>query len=86
MMMTLYCVAPEERRLKTNNKSGEGLWKTGGWRSVERSPYRAYLRFSVDWNLGGNSDINLQGDNLENVNCIRNLFSYQLCCWMSCGL
>ena len=45
-----------------------------------------YLRFNGDWNLDGNSDINLRGENLECVNCIRNLFPYQLCCWMSCGL
>ena len=45
-----------------------------------------YLRFNGDWNLDGNSDINLQGENLESVNCIRNLFPCQLCCWMSCGL
>ena len=33
-----------------------------------------YLRFNGDWNLDGNSDINLQGENLESVNCIRNFF------------
>ena len=27
-----------------------------------------YLRFNGDGNLDGNSDINLQGDNLERVN------------------
>ena len=27
-----------------------------------------YLRFNVDGNLDGNSDINLQGQNLERVN------------------
>ena len=27
-----------------------------------------YLRFDVDGNLDGNSDINLQGENLERVN------------------
>ena len=27
-----------------------------------------YLRFNVDGNLDGNSDINLQGHNLERVN------------------
>ncbi len=53
----------------------------GGRRSVERN-----LTFNGDWNLDGNSDINLQGENLESVNCIRNLFPYQLCGWMSCGL
>ena len=45
-----------------------------------------YLTFNGDWNLDGNSDINLQGENLESVSCIRNLFPYQLCGWMSCGL
>ena len=45
-----------------------------------------YLRFNGDWNLDGNSDVNLLGENLECVNCIRNLFPYQLCHWMSCGL
>ena len=47
-----------------------------------------YLRCNGDWNLDGNSDIDLilQGGNLESVNCIRNLFPYQLRCWMSCGL
>ena len=39
------------------------------------------MRFNGDWNLDGNSDINLQGENLECVNCIRNLFPYQLCHW-----
>ena len=27
-----------------------------------------YMRLNGDWNLDGNSDINLQGDNLERVN------------------
>ena len=45
-----------------------------------------YLRFNGDWNLDGNWDINLQGENLESVNRIRNLFPYQMCCWVSCGL
>ena len=30
-----------------------------------------YLRLNGDLNLDGNSDINLQGENLESVNCIR---------------
>ena len=45
-----------------------------------------YLRFNGDWNLAGNSDVNLLGENLECVNCIRNMFPYQLGHWMSCGL
>ena len=32
-----------------------------------------YLRFNVDGNLNGNSDINLQGQNLERVNTFKYL-------------
>ena len=32
-----------------------------------------YLRFNVDGNLDGNSDINLQGQNLERVNTFKYL-------------
>ena len=32
-----------------------------------------YLRFNEDGNLDGNSDINLQGDNLERVNTFKYL-------------
>ena len=55
------------------------------WLEISRKK-PVYLRFNGDWNWDGNSDINLQGDNFESVNCIRNLFPYQLCCWTSCGL
>ncbi len=30
-----------------------------------------YLRFNVDGNLDGNSDINIQGENLERVNTFK---------------
>ena len=43
-----------------------------------------YLRFNGDWNLDGNSGINLRGENLECVNCVRNLFPYQLWFVMFC--
>ena len=33
----------------------------------------AYLRFNGDGNLDGNSDINLNGDNLERVNTFKYL-------------
>ena len=32
-----------------------------------------YLRFNVDGNLDGNSDINIQGENLERVNTFKYL-------------
>ena len=32
-----------------------------------------YLRFNVDGNLDGNSDINIQGQNLERVNTFKYL-------------
>ena len=32
-----------------------------------------YLRLNGDGNLGGNSDINLQGDNLERINTFKYL-------------
>ena len=32
-----------------------------------------YLRFNVDGNLDGNSDINFQGENLERVNTFKYL-------------
>ena len=32
-----------------------------------------YLRINVDWNLDGNSDINIQGENLERVNIFKYL-------------
>ena len=32
-----------------------------------------YLRFNVDRNLDGNSDINIQGENLERVNALKYL-------------
>ena len=32
-----------------------------------------YLKFNGDGNLDGNSDINLQGDNLERVNAFKYL-------------
>ena len=50
-----------------------------------------YLRFNGDWNLDGNSDINLQGENLESVNCIRNFVPLsavlldELCLVMFCN-
>ena len=44
------------------------------WLEISRNK-PVYLGFNGHWNLDGNSDTNLQGDNLESVNCIRNLFS-----------
>ena len=70
--MTLYCVAPKEMRLKRKQNSGEGLWKTGGRRSVERKLYRD-LTFNGDGNLDGNSGINLQGENLERATTFKYL-------------
>ena len=67
MRVTLYCVAPEERRWKRNLKSGEGLWnKINRKRTV-------YLRFNGGGNLDGNSAINLQGENWERVNTFKYL-------------
>ena len=71
MLMTLYCVAPEERRWKRNYKSGEGLWNTEGWKSVERKLF-TWGSINEDWNLDGNSDINLQGENLERATLAEN--------------
>ena len=53
---------------KGYEKSGRGL-------EISRKK-PVYLRFNGDWNLDGNSDINLQGENLESVNCIRNFFPF----------
>ena len=58
--MTLYCVPPEERLLKDR-----GL-KINRRKTV-------YLRFNGYGNLDGNSDINLQGLNLERVNTFKHL-------------
>ena len=66
------------RREEVENKLEE-------WRRAMEDR-RLEISRNGDWNLDGNSDINLQGENLECVNCIRNLFPYQLCHWMSCGL
>ena len=47
-------------------KSGEGL------RNIYRKK-TVYLRFNVDGNLDGNSEIKLQGQNLERVNTFKHL-------------
>ena len=53
----------------------KGYEKTGREGGLEISRNKpVYLRFNGDWKLDGNSDINLQGENLESVNCIRNVF------------
>ena len=74
------------RREEVENKLEE--WRRAmedRWLEISRKK-PVYLMFNGDWNLDGNSDVNLLGENLECVNCIRNLFPYQLCHWMSCGL
>ena len=47
--------------------------KTGRGLEISRKK-PVYLRFNGYWNLDGNSDINLQGENMESVNCICNFF------------
>ena len=47
----------------------KGYAKTGRGLEISRKK-PVYLRFNGD----GNLDINLQGENLESVNCIRNFF------------
>ena len=42
------------------------------WLKINRKKY-VYLRFNVDGNLDGNSDINLHGQNLERVNTFKYL-------------
>ena len=42
------------------------------WLKVNRKK-TVYLRFIVDGNLDGNSDINIQGDNLERMNTFKYL-------------
>ena len=59
MLMTLYCVAPEDRLLKRNWKSGEGLWKTARGMKININK-TVYMRFNGDGSLDGNSDINVQ--------------------------
>ena len=57
------------RREEVENKLEE--WRRAmedrGLEISRKNP--VYLRFNGDWNLDGNSDINLQGENFENVNC-----------------
>ena len=70
--MMLYCVAPEHN-YDVENKLEE--WR----RAIEdRGPTISrenpvYVRFNGDGNLDGNSDINLQGENLKRVTT----FKYQ---------
>ena len=42
------------------------------WLKINRNK-TVYLRFNIDGNLDGNSDINLQGQNLEPVNTFKYL-------------
>ena len=74
MLMTLYCVAPEVRLLKRNQKSVEGQTDgmEGRWLKINIKK-TVYLRFIVDGNLDGNSDINIQGENLERMNTFKYL-------------
>ena len=72
MLMTLYCVAPEaneiaEKKLEEWRRAMEdrGL-------KINRKK-TVYLWFNIDGNLDGNSDINLQGQNLERVNTFKYL-------------
>ena len=44
----------------------------GMWLKINRKK-TVYLRFIVDGNLDGNSDINIQGENLERMNTFKYL-------------
>ena len=44
----------------------------GRWLKINRKK-TVYLRFIVDGNLDGNSDINIQGENLERMNTFKYL-------------
>ena len=68
--MTLYCVAPDVRLLKLNRRVDNGYGNRGLKININKS---VYLRFNVDGNLDGNSDINMQGQNLERVNTFKYL-------------
>ena len=71
MLMTLYCVAPEVRLLKRNYRRVEkGYAMEGRWLKINRKK-TVYLRFILDGNLDGNSDINVQGENLERMNTFK---------------
>ena len=63
------------RREEVENKLEE--WRRAmEYRGMEISRKKiVYMRFNGHWNEDGNSDINLQGENLESVHFIRNLFS-----------
>ena len=55
------------------NKLEEWRWAMENrWLKINRKK-TVYLRFNVDRNLDGNSDINIQGDNLEQVNTFKYL-------------
>ena len=68
--MTLYCVAPDVRLLKLNRRVENGYGNRGLKIIINKT---VYLRFNVDGNLDGNSDINMQGQNLERVNTFKYL-------------
>ena len=68
--MTLYCVAPDVRLLKLNRRVENGYGNRGLKINIKKS---VYMRFNVDGNLDGNSDINVQGHNLERVNTFKYL-------------
>ena len=42
----------------------------GRWLKINRKK-TVYLRFILDGNLDGNSDINIQGENLERMNTFK---------------
>ena len=65
MLKTLYCVVENKLEEWIRAMEDRGL-------KINRKK-TVYLRFNVDGNLDGNSDINLQGQNLERVNTFKYL-------------
>ena len=62
MLMPLYCVSPEERLLKVTRRMEKGYGRQGLEISGKKT---LYLRFNGHGTLDRKSDINLQGENLE---------------------
>ena len=71
MRMILYCVAPKredvEKKLEEWRRAMEDRWL-----KISRKK-TVYMRFIGNGNLDGNSDINLQGENLKTVNTFKYL-------------